>query len=229
VSDIDMDACTHLWLPYAMLQLDHITVVAPCLEEGVAHVKACLELDIPFGRRHDYMGTHNHLMRLGKAVYLEIVALDSAGQRPSYARWFGLDDQKAVRAAWDEGHRLRGWVVRTRDIDAVLVGNEACLGRKVELTTKNSSFYFSILADGSLPFGGAAPSVIDRRGKPPSVATMADFGAKLRSLTLEHPDPDAVSTLYRRLGVDRPPQIMKGPKLRYRAQIETASGLRELT
>jgi Glyoxalase-like domain len=186
-SDIDIDDCTHLWLlwlPFAMLQLDHITVVAPCLEEGVAHVRACLDLDIPFGRRRDYMGTHNHLMRLGEAVYFEIVALDSAGQRPSYARWFGLDDQKAVRAAWDGGHRLRAWVVRTRDIDAVLAGNEACLGRKVELTTKNSSFYFSIPADGSRPFGGAAPSVNDRRGKPPSVAAMADFGAKLRSLTL---------------------------------------------
>jgi hypothetical protein len=212
-----------------MLQLDHITVVAPCLEEGVAHVKACLDLDVPFGRRHEYMGTHNHLMRLGEAVYLEIVALDPAGQGPGYARWFGLDDQRAVRAAWDEGHRLRGWVARTHDIDAVLAGNEAYLGRKVELTANNASFYFSIPTDGSLPFGGAAPSVIDRKGKPPSVATMADFGATLRSLTLEHPDPNAVSALYQRLGVDRPPQIRRALKLRYRVEIETAGGLKELT
>jgi hypothetical protein len=175
------------------------------------------------------MGTYNHLMRLGEAVYLEIVALDPTGQKPSFARWFGLDDQQAVRAAWDEGHRLRGWVARTHDIDAVLVGNEAVLGRKVELTANNSSFYFSIPVDGSLPFGGAAPSVIDRRGRPPSVATMADFGATLRSLALEHPDPEAVSTLYRRPGVDRPPDVRKGARLRYRAQIETASGLKELT
>lgn len=212
-----------------MLQLDHITVIAPSLEEGVAHVRACLNFDIPFGRRHDYMGTHNHLMRLGESVYLEVVALDPAGKRPGHARWFGLDDQSAIRAAWDEGHRLRGWVARTHDIEAVLAGNEALFGRKVEVGVDDSSFYFSIPTDGSLPFGGAAPSVIDRKGKPPSVATMADPGAKLRSLTLEHPDPDTVSALYRRLGVDRPPMVRKGPKLRYTAQIETASGLKELT
>ena len=212
-----------------MLQLDHITVITPSLEEGVAHIRARLNLDIPFGRRHDYMGTHNHLMRLGESVYLEVVALDPAGQRPGFARWFGLDDQRTVRVAWDEGRHLRGWVGRTQNIDAVLAGNEALLGRKVELGADNASFCFSIPTDGSLPFGGAAPSVIDRKGKPPSVATMADLGAKLRSLTLEHPDPDNVSALYRRLGVDRPPLVRKGPKLRYRAQIETASGLKELT
>jgi hypothetical protein len=58
---------------------------------------------------------------------------------------------------------------------------------------------------------------------------MADLGAKLRSLIVEHPNPDAVSALYRRLGVDQLPEVRKGPKLRYRAQIATASGLKELT
>ena len=212
-----------------MLQLDHLTVVAPSLADGVAHVRACLGLEIPFGRRHDYMGTYNHLLRLGEAVYLEIVALDQDAPRPSRPRWFGLDDQDAVRAAWDAGSRLRGWVARTNDIDTALHGNQAVLGRKVELAAGNASFFFSIPADGSLPLGGAAPSVIDRKGKPPSVATMAELGARLRSFILEHPDPDTVSALYRQLAVEHPPEVRQGPKLRYRARIETASGLRELT
>lgn len=76
-----------------MLQLDHITVVAPALAEGVAHVRDCLDLDVPFGTRHGYMGTHNHRLQLGSNVYLEIVALDPDGMTPGRARWFGLDDQ----------------------------------------------------------------------------------------------------------------------------------------
>ena len=40
-----------------MLQLDHLSVIAPDLAEGVAHARACLDLDIPFGQRHGYMGT----------------------------------------------------------------------------------------------------------------------------------------------------------------------------
>jgi hypothetical protein len=73
-----------------MLKLDHISVIAPSLAEGVSHVRACLDLDVPFGQRHAYMGTYNHLLQLGDTVYLEIVALDPEADGPGRARWFGL-------------------------------------------------------------------------------------------------------------------------------------------
>ncbi|WP_422388640.1 VOC family protein [Bradyrhizobium symbiodeficiens] len=95
-----------------MLKLDHITVIAPSLAEGVLHVRNCLDLDVPFGQRHAYMGTHNHLLQLGDTVYLEIVALDPEADAPGRPRWFGLDDRDQVRSDWDEGRRLRGWVAR---------------------------------------------------------------------------------------------------------------------
>lgn len=212
-----------------MLYLDHLTVIAPSLAEGVSHVRACLDLDVPFGQRHDYMGTYNHLLQLGDTVYLEIVALDPDAHGPSRSRWFGLDDQTRVKAAWDEGRRLRGWVARTDDIGSILAGREPIFGKKVALPVIGSSFDFSIPDDGSLPLDGAAPSIIDRRGKPRSMATIADLGARLVSFVLEHPDPVAVSALYRELSIDRPPVIVKGDKLLYRAQIETAAGLKELT
>lgn len=164
----------------ALLKLDHLTVIAPTLAEGVAHVRACLDLDVPFGQRHDYMGTHNHLLQLGGEVYLEIVALDPDGRAPGRSRWFGLDDQKNLRAAWDDGRRLRGWVARTDGIDSILAGREAVFGRKVSLPFVNPAFDFAIPDDGSLPLGGALPSLIDRRGKPRSMATMADLGARLK-------------------------------------------------
>lgn len=211
-----------------MLQLDHITVIAPTLAEGVAHVRACLDLDVPFGRQHPYMGTHNHLLRLGDAVYLEIVALDPGAPHPGHPRWFGLDDQTAVRKAWDDGLRLRGWVARVANIDAVLPRHEDVLGRKVRLATPDAHFFFAIPADGSLPGGGVAPSVIDRVGRPPPVAAMADAGARLRDLVIEYPQPDQVAALYERLGVDHPPLIQRGDRLRYRALIDTPGGFRKL-
>lgn len=211
-----------------MLKLDHLTVIAPTLAEGVAHVRACLDLDVPFGQRHVYMGTHNHLLQLGDTTYLEIVALDPAGESPGRRRWFGLDDQAKVRADWEEGRRLRGWVARTDAIGDVIAGRESVFGEKVSLPPVDSAFDFAIPRDGSLPLDGAAPSLIDRRGKPRSMATIADFGARLMSFTLEHPEPDAIAALYRELAIDRPPGIIRGPELRYRAQIETASGLKEL-
>lgn len=213
----------------AMLQLDHIAVIAPTLAEGVAHVRACLDIDVPFGRQHPDMATHNHLLRLGESVYLEIIAADPTAPRPGRARWFGLDDAAAVRADWESGRRLRGWVARTHDIDAVLARYQAVLGRKVTFGSANGSFCFAIPDDGALPLDGAAPSVIDRLGKPPSVAAMADPGARLRSVTLEHPEPARIAALYEELGIDNAPVVTHGERLRYRALIDTPAGLKELT
>ena len=212
-----------------MLQLDHITIIAPSLAEGVAHVRVCLDIDVPFGRLHRDMGTYNHLLRLGESVYLEIIAVNPGAPRPTRPRWFGLDDQNAVRAAWDSGFRLRGWVARTTDIDSVLSKREGLLGNKTRLSGGDSFFFFSIPADGSLPLGGVAPSVIDRRGRPPSVASMADLGAELRAIIIEHPNPDDVADLYGKLGVDVPPEVQRGVYFRYRAMIQTPGGLRELS
>lgn len=212
-----------------MLKLDHLTVIAPTLAEGVAHVRSCVDVDVPFGQRHAYMGTYNHLLQLGDAVYLEIVALDPDGQQPARTRWFGLDDQRAVKADWDAGRRLRGWVARTDTIDIVLAGREDIFGKKVSLPWSEPSFEFGIRDDGWLPLDGAAPSIIDRRGKPRSMATIANLGAQLRSFCLEHPDAAAIGELYRELGIDRPPALLQGKELRYRAQIETSAGVRELS
>ena len=212
-----------------MLKLDHITVIAPTLIDGVSHVRNCLDLDVPFGTRHDYMGTHNHRLQLGSTVYLEIVALDSDGADPGRPRWFDLDNQEKVRSDWTEGRRLRGWVASTDAIASVLSTRRAIFGEEVPLPPANPVFAFAIPEDGSLPLEGAAPSIIDHRGDPTSMAEIPDLGARLRSLTLEHPDPAAIETLYRGLSIDHPPAIVQGPKVRYRAQIETPTGLRELT
>jgi len=175
------------------------------------------------------MGTYNHLLQLGDMVYLEIIALDPDAEAPVRARWFGLDNRKAVTADWDAGRRLRGWVARTDAMDAVLAGRESIFGRKLSLPWANSSFDFAIPDDGSLPLDGAVPSFIDRRGKPRSMTNIADLGARLKSFALRHPDAASLSRLYQTLDIDRPPTIEQGSDLRYRAQIETPAGVRELS
>jgi hypothetical protein len=91
-------------------------------------------------------------------------------------------------------------VARTDDIDAVLAG----------LPMDAPTFDFALKDDGSLPLDGAAPSIIDRRGKARSMAGIADLGARLRLFRLEHPDPTSIAELYRELEIDRPPEIKQG-------------------
>ena len=212
-----------------MLKLDHITVIAPTLADGVLHVRDCLGLDVPFGTRHDYMGTHNHRVQLGNSVYLEIVALDPDGIAPPRPRWFGLDNQETIRADWNEGRRFRGWVASTVDIDGENANHRGAFGDKVSLPFSDPEFDFSIPPDGTLPMDGAYPSLIDHRDNPTSMAEIPDLGARLVSTTLERPDPRALRPVYRELAIDSPPMIVLGRKLRYRAKIETAAGLKELT
>jgi len=212
-----------------LLKLDHLTVIAPSLSEGVLYVRDCLGLSVPFGSRHDYMGTHNHRLQLGNSVYLEIVAFDPEGTDPSRSRWFGLDNQEQVRADWDEGRRLRGWVANTEDIDSVVSIHAAIFGGKVALPAVDPTFSFTIPKDGSLPCDGAAPSIIDHRGDFSYIAAIPDLGARFSSFTMEHPAPTGIEALFRELAIDHPPVVVYGPRLRYRALIETPAGLRELT
>jgi Glyoxalase-like domain len=210
------------------LKLDHLTVVAPTLEEGVAHVRDRLGLEMQAGGTHPEMGTHNCLLRLSNDVFLEVIASDPAADRPARSRWFGLDDTQALRSAWDVGRRLRGWVARTGDLDAVLAFHGAVLGQKTRVSRGDRAWFFSVRPDGSLPARGVAPPVIDwgERGSPASA--MPDVGARLKSFLIEHPDPAWVLNLYTRLGVVDPPEVRQGAQLRYRALIETPSGTKEL-
>ena len=59
-----------------MLTLDHITIAALSLGEGVAFASAALGVSIPPGGAHVQMATHNHLVRLGDGLFLEIIAPD---------------------------------------------------------------------------------------------------------------------------------------------------------
>jgi hypothetical protein len=208
-----------------VLTLDHITIIAPSLAAGVDHVRTCLGIDVPFGTTHPDMGTHNHRLRLGEAVYLEIIAVDPGAPRPARPRWFGLDDAEAVRRHWKDGERLRTWVARTSDIDAVLAAHGHRFGGKMQI---GQTTQFSVLPDGRLPLGAALPSIIDRAGNAPPSATMPDLGARLHEFVLEHPAPREIKALYDELGIRNAPRVQEGPRVRYLATIETAQGLRTL-
>jgi len=214
--------------PY-LLKLDHLTVVAPTLSEGVSHVRDCLGIEVPFGSRHEYMGTHNHRIQLGNSIYLEIVALDPEGCDPGRPRWFGLSNQEQVRTNWDAGRRLRGWVANTESIDFVLSRHSAIFGEKVALPVTNPSFAFAIPKDGALPLDGVAPSIIDHWGDAAYIAAIPDLGARLSSFTVEHPDPIHTTELYDALGLAQPPKVVRADNFRLRALIRTQAGLRELT
>lgn len=210
------------------MRLDHLTIIAPNLEAGAAHVRDMLGVDMPFGGRHPEMGTHNLLIRLGEDIFLEVIAVDPAAETPERPRWFGLDDAAAVRRAWDSGHRLRGWVARTQGIAGVLSVHGALFGEERQVSRGDRSWQISVPADGSLPADGNAPSIIDWGARGTPALAMADYGLSLAEFWIEHPQPPMVKSLYEQLGVVAPPHIREADHTRYGALIRTPMGLRTL-
>src|SRR3954469_7122628 len=81
-----------LALRWRMTELDHITVAARSLAQGLAYLRDALGVDLPYGGAHPRMATHNHLLRLGPALFLELIAIDPTAPPPARPRWFQLDD-----------------------------------------------------------------------------------------------------------------------------------------
>jgi Glyoxalase-like domain len=210
-----------------MLQIDHITVAADSLRAGVAHAEAILGVTIPFGGAHPLMGTHNHLLRLGDTLFLEIIAPDPAAGAPSRRRWFGLDDAKQ-RAELAVSPRLATWVVSTGDIETSLRQVPRAAGPAITVTRGDLAWLISVPPDGAMPFDGAFPTLIQWPAGPHPASRMPDLGCSLVALEIGHPEADVISQSLRPFLAD--PRLRfsaaKGPSLR--ATIKTPRGECEL-
>lgn len=174
--------------------LDHITITAPSLADGVDHVRQALGVAPQAGGEHPRMGTHNHLLKLGEMVFLEVIAVNPNAPRPDRPRWFALDDPDAHPAP-----RLATWVVRTNDIHGALAASPIPLGSAEPLSRGHYNWHITIPSDGSLPLQGIAPTLIQWQDLHPG-GTLRDLGCKLIRLEGFHPQAEKVSGMLRAVG-----------------------------
>lgn len=204
------------------MRLDHLVVVAPSLESGLAHVQDRLGVFVPAGGAHPRMGTHNRLMRLGDGVYFEIISVDPDGAPPNRPRWYGLD------SAGGGPVRLATWAIGTTDLDAALASAPPVAGRAEHMTRDALEWRIAIPEDGGPPMGGAFPTLIEWPGGRSPAASLPDLGCTLSNLTIEHPDPDPIAAFLAGRLNDSRIEILAGPKPRLRAEIMTPGGVRRL-
>jgi hypothetical protein len=209
--------------------LDHLVVVAPTLAEGRTWVEDLLGVAMFPGGRHNELGTHNALLRIGDDIFLEVIALDPEADHDG-PRVFGIGDPRAARADWEAGRRLRTWVARTADgvgiegLDAVLADHGSLLGVARRVTRNERVWRMSIPAGGALPLGGAAPTVVDYEPGMVPARRMPETGCALLGLTIATPDPDALRNLLERLDLQGPVEVVPGPEVGLTARIATPRG-----
>lgn len=202
--------------------LDHLVVVAPTLQEGARLVTQALGVSPGPGRTHAHMGTHNLLLSLGPAAYLEVVAMDPGAAPIARPRWFGLDRLPAHAPA-----RLAAWVASTDDIHRHA---EPALGTVEQMEREGLRWQMTSTADGSVPLAGAAPLLIQRATTFHPAARLPEMGLRLRHLHIQHPAPDAVARVLAGLALAPAPrvQVVRGAVCALQAEIETPQGLRTL-
>jgi hypothetical protein len=181
-------------------------VVAPSLVEGVDYVKACLGVEPGPGGEHTRMGTYNRLLRLGDESYLEVIAVNPVAPPPGRPRWFGMDRVPSKPY-------LATWVARTKD-----------LGAGEEWSRGEFRWRMALSADGSMPFDGVAPTLIQWHTASPA-RRMAESGCSLRKLELFHPRREAVESALMDIGFDGPASVKEASEPRLVAHIATPQGV----
>ena len=185
--------------------LDHIAVAAATLEEGVAWVSSRLGVSLCPGGTHPLMGTHNRLLRLGEAVYLEVIAADPAiPTPPRQPRWFGLDEPQVQNRLRQHGPGVIGWIVRSDDIATDAARALVDVGRPERLSRGALEWLFTLSDDGALPAGGALPPLIEWPADFGSPASrLQERGCTFQTLKIGHPDPIQVARALDAIGLDR--------------------------
>ena len=206
-----------------LLTLDHLAIAAKDLSSGVNHVQKQLSVSPPFGGEHALMNTHNHLMKLGTDEFLEVISINPAAPKPERPRWFALDHFN------DDTPRLITWVTRTDNFDAAMDATQSLNWQALTVSRGELTWRIAVPEDGSLPFDGVFPTIIEWPMRPLPGSKMADFNCSLKKLQITHPEAHKLEAHLLPLIDDQRITITQGESARISALIDTPDGPRELT
>ncbi|QPM91716.1 VOC family protein [Pseudooceanicola algae] len=204
---------------------DHLVLAAATLAEGVAHAETALGIPLPGGGAHPLMGTHNRLLKLGEASFLEVIAPDPQASPPDRPRWFGLDHPPARP-------RLLHWVIRLPGLAQLRADLPQALGPVIEGRRGDLRWLITVPDDGSLPHDGAFPTVIDWCAKhdadlPPR--RMAGAGLELSRLDIRHPRASALAAQLAPYLADPRIHFIDADTVSLQARISGPDGIRTLS
>ncbi|MCF2871944.1 VOC family protein [Octadecabacter sp. G9-8] len=162
------------------MRLDHLAIGAETLEDGVAWAQEKLGVTFLGGGKHARFGTHNRLLGLADELYLEVIAVDPDAKSEG-PRWFGLD-------TFSGPPRLVNWICEPVDFEPTLRHGM----QSVAMQRNDLRWDMGAPADGSLPLGGAYPTVLRWHTDTPPGRSLPTSGVALRSLTIAHPQAEEI-------------------------------------
>jgi hypothetical protein len=210
--------------------IDHLVLAARSLDEGSRFVFDTLGVRPQEGGEHATQGTHNRVLRLGDACYLEVIAINPDAPKPPRPRWFELDTE-GMREKLEGRPRLITWAVRTDQIEELARRCPRPLGEITPMRRGDLQWRLTLTEDGHLPGAGLVPFLIQWSTPPHPAERMDDQGRSLESLEGFHPRPETVLPAIEALGMDRlfsVSRLPSGSTPSLAARIRTPAGLKTL-
>lgn len=181
-------------------KLDHLVVAAADLDTGRRYIEELLGVTTEAGGRHETIGTHNRLLRLGDDQYLEIIAVDPDAPPPERPRFFALDDP-AMQAAVQACPRLVTWVARAADIEKAAARAPYDQMEIRDMARGDLRWRLTFTPDGSLPFEGALPLLIQWQSEQMPPQRLPDSGCALKRFVVQSPHMQRVQQVLRDLNL----------------------------
>jgi Glyoxalase-like domain len=207
--------------------LDHILLGSNDLDHGIAFVQQHTGVRAAFGGVHPGRGTQNALLSLGERRYLEIIAPDP--KQNDIQSW-AVDQLKIIKELTTP--RLIGWAAHPGDLEAL-----AKKLRESGITIQGPWPGSRTLPDGRVLNWKTINLDDDRKGVLPffiewganSIHPSVDApkGCHLQNFAIADPNPDELSKVLQRLGIDT--SIERGERPQLRARITSARGKLEVS
>jgi len=204
-----------------MAEIDHIVLGARTLEEGAAFLERHLGARPEPGGKHEGFGTHNMLLGLGPACYLQVIAPDPDQPRPPHPRPFDLDSP-SVRMMLEAEPCLIAWVARTPVLDAVVARLGPRAG-EVKAMRRGRLSWRMAFPPQQQDMDNLIPSLIQYDG-PGGPGRLKDSGCRLVALEAEHPEAEAVRSALAERGLDEAVRVRRSPRARLVARLQRADG-----
>jgi hypothetical protein len=214
--------------PLSPARLDHLVVAATTLADGIDYIATITGVAPRPGGKHQAMGTHNALLKLGDRVYLEIIAIDPDGKKPPRPRWFDLDNI-ALQAELTEQPRLIHWVARTDDIERAAAACPTPLGTVHAMSRGDYRWRITIPDDGTLPAKGIVPTLIQWDVAAHPADALPASNVNIAQLAATYPEPATVRAALTALKLDDRLTVTYDRQIRLAAMLRTPLGLATLS
>ena len=194
--------------------IDHLVFGCDYLQNGTSYLEQALGVGLSTGGQHALMATHNRLLKLQDAIYLEAIAIDHEAVQKhgdiGRKRWFSLDEDRTKKRLAQSPRPLT-WVVAVDDIHVAVSKCGYDVGKITTMTRGDLKWMLTIAENGTLVEDGLLPGLIQWPGGRNPANKLPESGTRLQRLILQHPQPDVIGQIIDQLGIDGPVEVKLGP------------------